>query len=78
MHYRKPVGLEKGVLITASQVVSRAGVALHLSTLRVGRVFKELGFDSSRTRNGRIWVVVERTGDEMNNQLPEAGELDPV
>ena len=76
MHYRKPTGLEKGIYLTASQVVSRAGVALHLSALRVGHVFKELGFESSRTRNGRFWLVVERTGDEIHNVLPEAGELE--
>lgn len=75
MHYRKPVGLEKGVLITASQVVARAGVALHLLPSKVGIAFKELGFTFTRTSNGRFWLVVERTGDEMNHLLPEPGEL---
>lgn len=34
-------------------------------------VFKELGFDSSRMKHGRSWVVVNCIGDEMNNLLPE-------
>ena len=75
MHYRKPTELEKGTYVTASQVVARAGVALHLAALRVGHVFKDLGFESSRTRNGRFWLVVERTGDEIHNLLPESGVL---
>ena len=76
MHYRKPTGLEKGIYLTASQVVSRAGVALHLSATKVGMAFKELGFTCSRTMEGRFWIVVERTSDEMNDLLPEAGKLD--
>ena len=75
MHYRKPTELEKGMYVTASQVVARAGVALHLSANRIGQVFSELAFDSSRTKHGRFWLVVERTGDEMNNLLPESGVL---
>ena len=76
MHYRKPTGLEKGIYLTASQVVSRAGVALHLSATKVGMAFKELGFACTRTNNSRLWLVVERTGEEMNGQLPEPGELE--
>ena len=76
MHYRKPVGLEKGMYITASQVVARAGVVLHLSSIRVGMMFKELGFSFVRTEQGRFWVVVERSVEEMNSILPEEGKLE--
>ena len=76
MHYLKPVGLEKGMYITASQVVARAGVALHLSSVRAGMMFKELGFSFVRTEQGRFWVVVERSVEEMNSILPEEGKLE--
>ena len=75
MHYRKPVGLEKALYLTATQVVGRAGVALHLSAIRVGLVFKELGFSFTQTNEGRIWQVVERSAEEMNSILPQEGEL---
>ena len=76
MHYLKPVGLEKGMYITASQVVARAGVVLHLSSIRVGMMFKELGFSYVQTLQGRFWVVVERSVEEMNSILPEEGKLE--
>ena len=76
MHYIKPVGLEKGMYITASQVVARAGVVLRLSSIRVGMMFKELGFSYIRTEQGRFWVVVERSVEEMNSILPEEGKLE--
>ena len=76
MHYLKPVGLEKGMYITASQVVARAGVALRLSSTRVGIVLKELGFNQVRTNHGRFWVVVDRSAEEMNSILPEEGSPD--
>lgn len=76
MHYRKPTSLEKGIYVTASQVVARAGVALRLSPHRVGSTFKQLEFTCSRTKDGRFWLVVERTGDEMSNLLPEPGDLE--
>ena len=69
------MGLEKTLYLTATQVVGRAGVALHLSAIRVGLVFKELGFSFTQTNEGRIWQVVERSAEEMNSILPQEGEL---
>ena len=68
----RPSSLKK--LVMWYKVKQLFSIGLNKSQIS-GHVFKDLGFESSRTRNGRFWLVVERTGDEMNNLLPESGVL---
>ncbi len=58
----------------ASMIVARFGGSIRLSAVQVGKALKDLGFEQVHTRNGRFWLVVERSTDEINNQLPEATE----
>ncbi|WP_456088238.1 VapE domain-containing protein [Parabacteroides sp.] len=76
MYYRHPVDYEKGTYVTASQIVARFGGSIRLNSVQVGRVLKELGYTYTRTMHGNIWLVVERTTDEMKGILPEPGNSD--
>lgn len=76
MYYRHPVDHEKGSYVTSSQIVARFGGNIRLNAVQVGRSLKELGYTNTRTKHGTIWLVVERTTDEMNSILPETGETD--
>ena len=71
MYYRQPVGYEKGDYVTSSQIVARFGGSIRLNPVQVGRVFKELGYTNTRTKNGSFWLIVERTTDEIKGILPE-------
>lgn len=73
-YYRKPCGMEKGRYVTASQIVTRFGNSIRLTTAQVGRIMKEFGFKRLHTRNGNFWLVAERTTDEIATILPEALE----
>jgi len=76
MYYRHPVDYEKGTYVTASQIVTRFGGSIRLNAVQVGIALKELGYTCTRTRHGNIWLVVERTTDEMKSILPEADDTD--
>lgn len=76
MYYRHPVDYEKGTYVTASQIVTRFGGSIRLNSVQVGIALKELGYTCTRTRHGNIWLVVERTTDEMKSILPEADNTD--
>lgn len=71
MYYRHPVGHEKGSYVTASQIVARFGGSIRMNAVQVGIALKELGYTCTRTKHGNIWLVVERTTDEMKGILPE-------
>lgn len=77
--YRKPVGLERGVYTTSSQIIGRFGnTSLRLSLQKVGRAMRELGFRQVKASNANYWVVVERTTEEVQHLLPaEAEQADP-
>lgn len=78
-YYRKPVGLERGVYTTSSQIIGRFGnTSLRLSFQKVGRAMRELGFRQVKASNANYWVVVERTTEEVQHLLPaEAEQADP-
>lgn len=78
-YYRKPVGLERGVYTTSSQIIGRFGNAsLRLSLQKVGRAMRELGFRQVKASNANYWVVVERTTEEVQHLLPaEAEQANP-
>ena len=78
-YYRKPVGLERGVYTTSSQIIGRFGnTSLRLSLQKVGRAMRELGFRQVKASNANYWVVVERTTEEVQHLPPaEAEQADP-
>lgn len=78
-YYRKPVGLERGVYTTSSQIIGRFGnTSLRLSLQKVGRAMRELGFRQVKASNANYWVVVERTTEEVQHLLPaEAKQANP-
>ena len=78
-YYRKPMGLERGVYTTSSQIIGRFGnTSLRLSFQKVGRAMRELGFRQVKASNANYWVVVERTTEEVQHLLPaEAEQADP-
>lgn len=77
-YYRKPVGLERGVYTTSSQIIGRFGnTSLRLSLQKVGRAMRELGFRQVKASNANYWVV-ERTTEEVQHLLPaEAEQANP-
>lgn len=79
-YYRKPVGLERGVYTTSSQIIGRFGnTSLRLSFQKVGRAMRELGFRQVKASNANYWVVVERTTEEVQHLLPaEAEQANPL
>lgn len=78
-YYCKPVGLERGVYTTSSQIIGRFGnTSLRLSLQKVGRAMRELGFRQVKASNANYWVVVERTTEEVQHLLPaEAEQANP-
>lgn len=74
--YRKPVGMEKARYLTASQIVARFGGSIRLNAVQVGRVLKELGFKKVHTRSGDFWLMVERSGTEIAEILPDCPETE--
>lgn len=78
-YYRKPMGLERGVYTTSSQIIGRFGnTSLRLSLQKVGRAMRELGFRQVKASNANYWVVVERTTEEVQHLLPaEAEQANP-
>ena len=78
-YYRKPMGLERGVYTTSSQIIGRFGnTSLRLSLQKVGRAMRELGFRQVKASNANYWVVVERTTEEVQHLLPaETEQADP-
>ena len=78
-YYRKPVGLERGVYTTSSQIIGRFGnTSLRLSLQKVGRAMRELGFRQVKASNANYWVAVERTTEEVQHLLPaETEQADP-
>ena len=74
-YYRKPVGLERGMYITTSQIIARFGnTSLRLTATKVGRAMRELGFRQVKAANANYWVVVERTAEEVQHLLPDEAE----
>ena len=74
-YYRKPVGLERGIYITISQIISRFGnTSLRLTATKAGRAMRELGFRQVRASAANYWVVVERTAEEVQHLLPDEAE----
>lgn len=74
-YYRKPGKLERGIYVTASQILQRFGNGgLRLSIVRVGRAMSKLKFEKVRVKGTDYWVVVERLQEEVRHLLPGEAE----
>ena len=68
LFFRKPLDHEHGEFMSvarALQIIS-SGISQKLSAVNVGRAFVDLGFKRVRTCTCRGFIVVSRTGDEIN------------
>ena len=67
VYFRKPHELEGGEFMPVSRAMQIVGgnTVGQLSDVRLGRAFRDLGFRSMRTCQGRGYVVVCRTSDEI-------------
>ena len=66
-YFRRPQDREPGEFISvamALQVVG-ANITQKLSTVMLGRAFRELGFQSKTSRNIRGYIVIRRSAEEM-------------
>ena len=80
-YYRKPVGLERGVYTTSSQIIGRFGnTSLRLSLQKVGRAMRELGFRQVKAPTQTIgwwWSALPRRYStccrpKRNRRIPPA------
>ncbi len=70
-YYRKPTERETAKKVTPSMIVARFGGAIRLNERKVSNALKELGYQQVWMHHGRVWLVMERTQDEINRILPE-------
>ena len=67
LYFRQPVGVEGGIFMSvarAMQVVSQ-NISQKLSAVHLGRAFGELGFKRVKYNNQRGYIVMQRTGQEV-------------
>ncbi|MCD8310068.1 MAG: hypothetical protein LUB83_02460 [Prevotellaceae bacterium] len=74
VYYRRPAGDERAKYLNTGQIMLRFGGAVRLNKTQLIRALKELGFEQKHTKNGRFWLMVERTAEEIERMLPEAVE----
>jgi len=81
LYFRKPIGVEGGEFMSvgnAMQIIS-ANISHTLSKVHVGRAFSELGFERVKSGGQRGYVVVQRTGAEIQaykRQMADNAEAD--
>ena len=67
LYFRKPVGVEGGDFMSvgnALQIIS-ANISQKLAPVYVGRAFSELGFQHIKSGGQRGYIVIQRTGQEI-------------
>ena len=81
LYFRKPVGVEGGIFMStarAMQIVS-ANISQKLNTTLLGRAFNTLGFKRVKYSGQRGFIVIQRTGEEiqrLQRQMVDDGEVD--
>ena len=67
IYFRKPRELEGGEFMPVSRAIQIVGgnTVQTLSDVRLGRAFRDLGFVCKRTCQGRGYIVVCRTTEEI-------------
>ena len=77
VYFRQPVGIERGEFMPigrALQIIGSSSVNQELNTRNLGRAFKDLGFKSLRTNASRGYIVVQRTGAEIQERQKRLAE----
>ena len=76
LHFRKPVGGERGEFISATMALQLIGgnLAATLSKEKIGRAFAALGFQYCRKAAQRGYIVVQRSGVEMEQYRRKLAE----
>ena len=69
LYFRKPGENEHGQFVTAARAIQVMGnaVSQKLSSVNIGRALVELGFQRVRYNGVRGYIVIPRTGDEIND-----------
>ena len=81
LYFRKPIGVEGGIFMStarAMQIVS-SNISQKLNPVQLGRAFGELGFKRIKYQGVRGYVVMLRTGDEIQRiqrLMVDNGEMD--
>ena len=67
LYFRHPGPGETGIFMTSTRALQliSCGIGQKLSSVYIGRAFKELGFKAVRSGNARGYIVMERTGEQM-------------
>ena len=76
LYFRPPVGVEGGEFMSvarAMQIVS-ANISQKLSPVYLGRAFGELGFPRVKSYGQRGYLVIQRTGEEMQRLQREMAD----
>ena len=76
LYFRSPVGVEGGEFMSvarAMQIVS-ANISQKLSPVYLGRAFGELGFPRVKSYGQRGYLVIQRTGEEMQRLQREMAD----
>ena len=71
IYFRQPVGIEGGEFIPVARALQIIGgnMVHELSSVRLGRAFKELGFELKHTKTGNYYRVVQRSAQEIQSLL---------
>lgn len=76
-HYRRPMEGETCIFVTNAQILARinAGLRQGLSTVKIGMVMSQAGFQQVRVAGKRGYRVVELTGDEIYRNQQAMGRF---
>ena len=76
-HYRRPLEGEACIFVTNAQILARINVGLRqgLSTVKIGMVMSQAGFQQVRVAGKRGYRVVELTGDEIYRNQQAMGRF---
>ena len=76
-HYRRPMEGETCIFVTNAQILARINVGLRqgLSTVKIGMVMSQAGFQQVRVAGKRGYRVVELTGDEIYRNQQAMGRF---
>lgn len=69
LYFRRPAEGENGELVSAARAMQliSCNMAQKLSSVRISKAFRELGFKSHRTNRFRGYVAIIRTAEEIKN-----------
>ena len=76
-YYRRPMEGETCIFVTNAQILARINVGLRqgLSTVKIGMVMSQAGFQQVRVAGKRGYRVVELTGDEIYRNQQAMGRF---